>query len=188
MDVRLFVGVAVPEVPLEGAQVSGPDAPAHLTVLFLGEVPADRAGTVAEHFATAVRSHPPFPLELAGMGVFPNSARPRVVWGGVTAGATELRSLRDRLAESARELQLPVEDRPFVPHLTLRRIRGPRDAELARRWVEEFGARSFGRVQVTELELKESLLGAGPSCTAPSPGSRWKGRPFHRVSRRRSPR
>jgi len=160
--VRLFVSVGVPPIALEGARLGGPEAPAHLTVLFLGEVDPARAQAFAERGAAAVRAQAPFRLALAGVGTFPNPAHPRVVWIGVTEGAAELATLHDRLAEVARALALPVEDRPFVPHLTLRRVRGPRDAELARRWVDEHGRREFGAITVSELELKESLLGAGP--------------------------
>jgi RNA 2',3'-cyclic 3'-phosphodiesterase len=158
---RLFVSVAVPEISLEGARLGGPDAPPHLTVLFLGEVTPDRVDPLAEAFASSVRSHPPFPLELAGVGAFPNVEHPRVVWIGVRAGAKELEDLHDRLVRACRTLSLRVEDRPLVPHLTLRRVRGPRDAELARRWVAELGTKEFGRSEVAQLELKESMLGSG---------------------------
>ncbi|HXQ93821.1 MAG TPA: RNA 2',3'-cyclic phosphodiesterase [Thermoplasmata archaeon] len=159
---RLFVAVGVPEISLEGVRIGGPEAPPHLTVLFLGEVDAARAAALPERFASAVRGRPPFPLELTGVGVFPNEAHPRVVWVGVGAGARELRELHDALVGACRELALSVDDRPLVPHLTVRRVRGPRDAELARRWVAEFGARAFGRTEVSELLLRESLLGARP--------------------------
>jgi len=159
---RLFVSVAVPEVDVEGARIGGPEAPAHLTVLFLGEVPAERVGPIAERFRDSVRSQAPFPLELAGVGVFPNLDRPRVAWIGVRAGAAELGAVHDRLVAACRELAVAVDDRPFVPHLTLRRLRGPKDIDRARRWVAELGAKEFGATRVTELELKESLLGGGP--------------------------
>jgi RNA 2',3'-cyclic 3'-phosphodiesterase len=159
---RLFVAAAVPPIALEGARLGGPESPAHLTVLFLGEVAEARVREIADRFVAVVRVEPPFPLELAGVGMFPDATRPRVVWVGVGAGASELGVLHDRLVRAARELQLPVDDRPFVPHLTLRRIRGPREAELARQWTTELGAKTFGRTEVTELELKESLLGNGP--------------------------
>ncbi|MCI4355323.1 MAG: RNA 2',3'-cyclic phosphodiesterase [Thermoplasmata archaeon] len=158
---RLFVAVEVPELRLEGLRLGGPEAPAHLTVLFLGDVAEDRAEAIGDRFRQVVRSRPPFALELAGVGVFPNSAHPRVVWVGVGAGAAELGELHDALAGACQELGVSVEARAFVPHVTLRRIRGPGDDELARRWVAEYGAASFGRGRVTELLLKESQLGGG---------------------------
>ena len=160
---RLFVSVAVPEISLEGAHLGGPQAPPHLTVLFLGEVAPVQVDAIAGRFAQAVRSQPRFPLELVGVGAFPNVDHARVVWVGVRAGAAELGALHDRLVAACRELAVPVEDRPLVPHLTLRRIRGPRDAAFSRRWVDELGTKEFGRIVVTELELKESLLGGGPA-------------------------
>ena len=159
---RLFVSVDVPPVEIEGFRLGAPEAPAHLTVLFLGEVPDAQAGPIQERCTSAVRGRSPFDLELRGIGVFPGPERPRVVWVGVGDGATELSTLHADLAGACRALQVPVEARPFVPHLTLRRIHGPRDAEVARRWLGEFGGTRFGRGRVTELALKQSLLGSGP--------------------------
>ncbi len=160
---RLFVGVDVPAVSVEEIRLGRPEAPAHLTVLFLGEVAPERATGIAEAFADAVRDHVPFDLELKGVGVFPDPARSRVVWIGVGDGSQELGRLHDALVAACRALALPIDTRPLVPHLTLRRVHGRRDVERAQRWLLEFPATSFGRGRVTELLLKESLLGAGPA-------------------------
>ncbi|MCI4339934.1 MAG: RNA 2',3'-cyclic phosphodiesterase [Thermoplasmata archaeon] len=160
---RLFVGVDVPPIGFESVRIGTPEAPAHLTVLFLGEVPDDRAGEIEERFASAVRERPAFDVEMTGVGAFPDAARPRVVWVGVGDGAAELGLLHDRLVVASRSLEISVDERPFVPHLTLRRIRSPRDADLARHWVAEFGSHQFGRGRVSELLLKQSILGEGPA-------------------------
>jgi 2'-5' RNA ligase len=160
--VRLFVAVEVPSVAVDEIRIGTAEAPAHLTVLFLGEVPLERAPLVGERFADAVRARGPFRLELSGMGMFPTEEHPRVIWIGVGAGSSELKLLQGDLAGASRELQLPTETRAFVPHLTLRRVRGPKDVELGREWVGRYRTATFGDTLVTELLLKESLLGGGP--------------------------
>jgi len=159
---RLFVAVDVPEVEVAGVRLGGPDSPAHLTILFLGEVPAELAPSLAEEFSRSVHDLPSFPLVLQDVGAFPDPARPRVVWIGVGEGARGLSLAHAALAKVARAKGIPVEDRPFVAHLTLRRVRGPADVEQARRWLVELRGREFGRTEVRELLLKESLLGRGP--------------------------
>ncbi len=132
----------------------------HLTLLFLGEVPAERNGWLVERLDEVARGFAPFVLRIEGVGAFPSSTRPRVVWVGVSAGREEVVELARRVREAIGE---PAETRElFVPHLTLFRVR----SEADRRAAEELLA---GRrpapppreVAVHELLLKESVLGAG---------------------------
>ena len=66
----------------------------HLTLRFLGEVDGRRAGDRARvtRFAAPLAAAA-FDIELAGVGVFPPSGSPRVVWIGVTPGVEALTSL-----------------------------------------------------------------------------------------------
>src|SRR5437762_14047960 len=61
----------------------------HLTLAFLGEVPAERVAAL-----TALMSEDldvePFTAVCAGFGVFPPRGAPQVLWLGVTSGAREL--------------------------------------------------------------------------------------------------
>ncbi|MCO7222562.1 RNA 2',3'-cyclic phosphodiesterase [Klenkia sp. PcliD-1-E] len=94
----------------------------HVTLAFLGEVPGARvAGLLAALGPVAAGSHAP-ELRLAGAGTF--GRRPRVLWAGVTGDVGVLGELAGRVAAAARHAGVPVEDRPFVPHLTLGRWPG----------------------------------------------------------------
>lgn len=159
---RLFVGVDVPPIALAGAHLGTREAPSHLTVLFLGEVPAERAAELAEAFRAAVRARPPFALELAGIGGFPGPDRPRIVWIGVARGAPELTALHGDLRGAARAHGIPTEERPFVAHLTVLRVRGARDQHLAQEWLAQHRETRFAECRVDRLLLKESRVGAGP--------------------------
>jgi 2'-5' RNA ligase len=155
---RLFVGVDVPAPPLDELPVAREESPSHLTLLFLGEIaPADVAGLI-DRFRSAVARHSPFRVELRGLGVFPNAARPRILWAGVGEGAEELVRLARTLRDAAGALA-PADDRPFSPHLTLLRLRGPQDVERAGRALARAGGQSFGTTRVTEVLLKSSELG-----------------------------
>ena len=55
----------------------------HLTLKFLGDVPAGQVDAIAEGMRAAASEHAPFELCAEGLGVFPNPNRVRVVWVGV---------------------------------------------------------------------------------------------------------
>lgn len=98
----------------------------HLTLKFLGDIAAEQVEPIREALATRISAIPPFLLEVAGLGVFPDSRAPRVLWIGLS-GQSGQTSLLIRLAaevEAALEpLGFPREARPFNPHLTLARIK-----------------------------------------------------------------
>jgi 2'-5' RNA ligase len=80
----------------------------------------------------AVTGTPAATLRLAGAGRFGSRRRPAVCWAGLDGDVAVLTALAGRLATGARGLGLPVEDRPFRPHLTLGRWlpRRPADGDL----------------------------------------------------------
>lgn len=104
----------------------------HLTLLFLGAVPREVLPELAVRAAPAVAAAPPMRLRLAGGGRFGSVRRPTVAWTGIEGDVAPLTDLATRLTGVARSLGLPVEDRPYRPHLTLGRWRprAPADGTL----------------------------------------------------------
>lgn len=98
----------------------------HLTLKFLGDVPVIKRDSIQRALTNAVQGHKPFTLSAGGVGCFPNSRRPRVVWTGVHGDLDVLSALHDAVEQHIAPLGYPTENRPFNPHLTLGRIR--RDA------------------------------------------------------------
>jgi 2'-5' RNA ligase len=133
----------------------------HLTLLFLGTVPASAVASLLAAGAPAVAAAPPMTLRLAGGGRFGSLRRPQVAWVGLEGDVAPLVQLAGRLAAAARGLGLPVEDRPFRPHLTLGRWRPriPADGALPDRLAEYRGP----DWRVTEVRLLESHLGPTPT-------------------------
>lgn len=134
------------------------EAPPHLTLKFLGEVPPERNAEIVARLEVAAREAAPFALRLEGMGAFPSSKRPRVVWLGVTTGRSEVIDLA-RKVKAALEPEFGSESGEFVPHLTLFRVRSASDLPAALELLD--GTRRFPSprdVRVEELKLKESKL------------------------------
>ncbi len=98
-------------------------AEVHLTLRFLGEIPDEAAGPMAEAVAQAVGGMKPFLLKTTGYGGFPYPDRVRIAWIGMEP-FTPLLALRDTLDRALAPFDIRWEEKPFVPHLTLGRHPG----------------------------------------------------------------
>ena len=153
---RLFVAIDVGP-PLTG---EGPSLyPVHLTLQFLGEVAEDRWPRIASALRFAVTGVPQFELTLAGVGAFPSSHAPRVVWIGVTEGREKVTEIALRVQGSLAATGLPPASSAFVPHVTLFRVRSARDRRRARLLLDGSAEPPPPRtVRVAEIHLKQSVL------------------------------
>jgi 2'-5' RNA ligase len=102
----------------------------HLTLLFLGEVEFREAPAVCRAVAEACAQMSAFPMDVEGVGCFPNSRRPRVLWAGIGAGAEEVSALHDALEPPLMEQGCyRREERGYTPHITLGRIKSEQSAD-----------------------------------------------------------
>ena len=145
----------------------------HLTLRFFGSEsgPVER-GRIAARLRERLETSRPGPLTLkaAEVSAFGSLRRARIVWVGLAEeGVPEgepgrLLPLQREVEAVARDLGLPPETRPFVPHVTLGRLRAPtrlaagdlsatRPAAPGAAWSSAFTAREFG--------LFASFLGPG---------------------------
>ena len=143
--VRLFVAVFPPpdvqqaaaavietlRRPGDGVSWVRPDN-LHYTLRFIGEVGEDGARRVAEAAGVTAGRHTAFDAALGGVGAFPNARRARVIWLGMTSGERELVALARDLEAALEPRGFPRDSRPFSPHLTLGRVREPRQDWTAR--------------------------------------------------------
>ncbi len=156
--VRLFVAVEVPRIGTTQPERSS-GAPEHLTLRFLGEVSPERIAELQAVLAAVARETPPFDLVLEGVGAFPNSRNPRVVWVGATTGREEVSALAVRVARSIEPIVPGADRESFVPHLTLFRVRSPPQRRRAAALLDGTEPPPAPRtVRVHEICLKESTL------------------------------
>jgi 2'-5' RNA ligase len=171
---RLFVAVNFParlrqkiarlSRPMQEAGVPGrwtDEDHVHLTLKFIGEVPASEVDPISDALEEVAGKFRPFEMTFGRIGAFPSPRRPRVVWLGVEP-TPELRFIKDDLERRLAELGIEREQRPYQPHVTLGRA--PRDAEAGEfRRLEEV-ARSLkvsDAYRVTHLDLMKSQLTPG---------------------------
>jgi RNA 2',3'-cyclic 3'-phosphodiesterase len=126
----------------------------HLTLKFLGDVREESLDSLSAALGEVCGGHAPFDAALAGLGAFPSARRARVLWAGIGAGSDRLRSLAVDIDAALAPLGFEREKRPYVPHLTLGRIRDqPASFDLPSS-IEDLGFR------VLHVELMESVLTA----------------------------
>jgi len=104
----------------------------HLTLKFLGNIPSKRVTEITEAIKEAAREISPFHLEISGLGAFPSLRQTRVLWVGVGGETDKLSRLQQNIDSALAVLGFAKEERPFVPHLTLARLR-PGASPLERR-------------------------------------------------------
>ncbi len=133
----------------------------HLTTKFIGEWSAERLDEMKQALAPlAVRD--PIPIEIRGLGWFPNPHAPRVFWAGVKAPPA-LAELARETDAALRTLGVPAENRPFSPHLTLARIKSPVPLVGLRQRIAAIESTEFGAFTAGAFCLYLSELNPGGS-------------------------
>lgn len=177
---RLFIAVPVPDGVRSAAgdiirslRESGADFKwvepenLHLTVAFLGEAAEDRVPFLKEAMAEAVRDRASFDFSFGDLGAFDSLDHPRVLWLGVAEGAKALEDLGAALGAALdRRGLLPEKDkgRTFHAHLTLGRMRGPRNLGRLRDILKAMTPQERVACRVERLVLFESRLSSrGPT-------------------------
>ena len=155
--IRERLAAAARDLRGAGADVKWIDpAVIHLTLKFLGELAPERVEALKSRLAAATAGFGRFPIEVRGLGTF--GRPPRVVWAGIAEGAGRLGELA-RIAETeAAAVGVAREDRPYSAHVTLGRVKSPKNGGKIQTAAEARADEIFGRQEVGEAVLFQSRL------------------------------
>ena len=123
----------------------------HITLKFLGDVDAAQMPALQRTVANACVGIAPFTLKISGVGAFPNTRRPNVIWVGAHGEVERATLLAKKLEDACEVLGFPREDREFSPHLTLGRVKreaGPNDRRLVGEMIEKANVGELGEIHV----------------------------------------
>jgi 2'-5' RNA ligase len=166
-DVRQYVAECEDRLRRAGADVRWvrPDR-IHLTLLFLGEVPADRLADLEAAVRSAAGSFGPLTLQAAGAGRFPPRGAPRIIWIGIEEPTGGLVRLQKAVADAAADFAEKREDRAFAAHLTLGRVRSGRGARELSTVLDKMAAEVGPTFEAREVVIfKSELSPQGPTYT-----------------------
>jgi 2'-5' RNA ligase len=133
----------------------------HLTLKFLGNIPSKRVTEITESIERAARGISPFHLEISGLGAFPSLRQARVFWVGIGGEMDKLSRLQQNIDSALAALGFAKEERSFVPHLTLARVRQGASPLERRSFGELVGSTVFEdkyHVKVEAINLMRSQL------------------------------
>jgi len=132
----------------------------HLTLKFLGDISPDNVDALTRILRAEADSCQQFDLHIGGLGSFPNSKRPRVLFIGIQAPAG-LDAFQHGIESATAKLGYKPETRAFAPHLTIGRVRDnatPADQQRIRKAMEEIKIDSLGTARVDSVHLYKSEL------------------------------
>ena len=174
-QIRSFIAIELPdEVKLEIANLQAqlksglsfgfkwvdPNS-IHLTLKFLGNVAQDKIEEVTEALKAAAEGITPFRLKIKDLGVFPNPRRIQVVWVGMSGEIDKLVKLQKQVDLNLTSLGFTPESRPFVPHLTLARVRAqlmPAEGQKFNELLLGTRFEASGEIAVDAISLMRSQL------------------------------
>jgi 2'-5' RNA ligase len=132
-EIKDALGQAGEHLKYSGADVKWVDKDnIHLTIKFLGEVDEKKIEDVKTALDTVASHAKAFEVTVKGLGAFPKMEFPRVIWVGIDKGAKELTVLAGEIGQALAKLGFEKEPRPFSAHLTIGRVRSPKNKEALR--------------------------------------------------------
>lgn len=131
----------------------------HLTLAFLGNIQGTALPQILAAGASIAKAHAPFVMQTGGLGCFPSPSQAKILWLGLQP-SPQAERLALGLQGAMRTLGVPMDEKPFIPHLTLARLRSAASVLLD---ASELAA----SLEVRELVLFESRPGARGSIYTP---------------------
>ncbi len=133
----------------------------HLTLKFLGDVPAEQVTRIEQAMHGACAPFAPFPVSLTELGCFPNARQPRVIWVGVGGDLESLMPLQRAVESELGQVGFQPEKRGFTPHLTLARIQDkarPQERQEMAQLLSSVRVDSSVSMMVAQVSLMRSEL------------------------------
>jgi 2'-5' RNA ligase len=136
----------------------------HITLKFLGHLAPHVVASMRDAVTAAATAHPTPPARVAGLTAFPDPSRASVLIVELTDPSGQLAAIAADVESSAASLGVAREPRPYRPHVTLARVREPRNA---RALLTEAPPLTGHPVGITGLTLYRSDLTPGGATYTP---------------------
>ena len=128
----------------------------HITLVFLGNTPETEIDLLQRLIEESFSDIPSFNTRLKGIGVFPNTHNPKVLWLGIE-DIQPLMSAQIRLVELLQLHGFAFDNKPLKPHLTLARIRNAGHLTSFESLLNRYQYFTSTPIEVNQVILYESI-------------------------------
>jgi 2'-5' RNA ligase len=129
----------------------------HVTLIFLGNTPESAVPLLQQLTDESYSRIKAFKTELCGVGVFPSTHKPKVLWLGLE-NIEFLMPSNTRMRELLQQEGFVLDDKPLKPHLTLARVKMLGHRTSFESWLNEYRKFDFGFVAINQVVLYESIF------------------------------
>ncbi len=134
----------------------------HLTLAFLGEQPDELRDKLVSIIQKAAESVPSFEVTPAYIDGFPNIHHPNILWVGVKGDIDKVLLIREYIKDGLASLHLPVDERRFVPHISIAKFSSEfsvdRSLEIN---LEKIMTENLTPITISSIKLFESVPNEG---------------------------
>lgn len=133
----------------------------HLTLKFIGNVNAKQVRAIGDSLQTIAQVQSPFNLKFGKLGTFPKTRTQNILFIDISGELQALHGLQGMIEKEMIRLGLPPESNPFLPHVTLARIKRPLNLNELKQIFRTLDPETvdckldFG---VSEISLMQSIL------------------------------
>lgn len=126
----------------------------HLTLKFLGEVDEEKVEKIKQIVSSVSSKNSDYTIKISSLGAFPRVSFPRVIWVGLESGEKETKVIFKELEEKIQKLGIPKEKRAFSAHITIGRVRTPKNKEKLVKSLED----NIAALEDKNLEFKATKI------------------------------
>tara|TARA_Y100000589_G_scaffold169834_1_gene161435 strand:+ start:1373 stop:1951 length:579 start_codon:yes stop_codon:yes gene_type:complete len=165
---RVFVGVSLPEgvvesmlalqTGLRGVRLIKSEN-IHLTLRFVGQIHQPQLRILDSLLSNLEFEE--FLIQLEGVGVFPFKGYPKTIWVGLSINQA-LKKLQALIEAKCRSAGVKAESRKYYPHVTLGRVKFPRQNEI-NNWLQRHQTFKTKAFLLNRFILFQSILNPGGS-------------------------
>ena len=133
-----------------------PEENMHFTLKFFGNIDEEMVDDIALAVEKVIKNYSSFDLNIKNCGCFPNKKVIKVLWLGLEEGSP-IKDLQKDLDKEFKKLGFKKE-RNFISHLTIGRVKSPKNKKELRNTIEKFEDIEIGKMNVSKICLKKSTL------------------------------
>jgi 2'-5' RNA ligase len=129
----------------------------HLTLAFIGEQPEKLKINLIKIITDAAREIPAFTVTPAYLDGFPEIHHLLILWVGVKGDIDKIHIIRERIKDGLKALRLPVDERRFIPHISVAKFSKPVSISNGLEVdFEKIMSAPFTPIQISSIKLFES--------------------------------